>query len=68
MHRLFFNTPVPLVDNFHIYVVIPVQCTPPPPTELVCKSEAPLIKVLPCRINGDRITIDVRTEQGFTII
>jgi hypothetical protein len=67
-HRLSFNTPVPLVDNFHIYVVIPIQCTPPQPTDLVCRIEAPLSKILPCRLNGDRITIDVITLPGFNII
>lgn len=67
-HKLLFNTPVPLFDNFHIYVVIPIQCTPPDPTKIVCMSEAPLSKILPCRLNGDRITIDVVAEPGHTIV
>lgn len=51
-HTFTFVTPVPIYDDFKIYVQIPDDCEPPMESRLKCQGQSPLETVLDCRISG----------------
>ena len=63
-----FMAPVPLYDGFIIYVFIPEECDPPMESEFTCSSQAPFADDFSCIINGNRITIIVKTQQTVNAV
>ena len=41
-HTITFTTPVPLADNYIVYLTIPVEVTAPNRTSISCSSTSPL--------------------------
>jgi hypothetical protein len=66
-HTINFITSTPLYDGFYVYVFIPPQCEAPFASELTCTSNEPLVENLNCRVNGNRVTIEVESFDGKMI-